>query len=118
MEVHFLELPKLAQQHTLNDGNDPIIDWLEFLDAKSKGVMKMLAQKDENIKRTYNILQIVSKDKEARMAYEARQAEIMDQQTREKTAMEKGIKEGPFTKVEKPFFMPKNHTIIRNTVQT
>jgi len=35
-------------------------------------------------------LQRVSKSKEARMAYEARQAEIMDQLTREKTVKEQG----------------------------
>lgn len=36
----------------------------------------------------------MSKSKEARMAYEARQAEIMDQLTREKSAREEGIREG------------------------
>ncbi len=54
----------------------------------------MLAEKNDNIKTAYEILQRVSKSKEARMAYEARQAEIMDQLTREKSAKEEGIKEG------------------------
>lgn len=49
----------------------------------------MLAEKNENIKAAYEILQRISKSKEARMAYEARQAEIMDQLTREKSAVEK-----------------------------
>ena len=36
----------------------------------------------------------MSKSKEARMAYEARQAERMDQSTREKSAREEGIRDG------------------------
>ena len=54
----------------------------------------MLAEKNENIKTAYEILRRVSKSKEARMAYDARQAEIMDQLTREKTAKEEGIEQG------------------------
>ena len=54
----------------------------------------MLAEKNENIKTAYEILERASKSKEARMVYEARQAEIMDQMTREKTAQEKGREEG------------------------
>lgn len=49
----------------------------------------MLAEKNENIKTVYEILQRVSKSKEARMAYEATQAEIMDQLTREKSTRKK-----------------------------
>ena len=51
----------------------------------------MLAERNENIKVAYEILQRVSRSKEARVAYEARQAEIMDQMTREKSAEQKGI---------------------------
>jgi hypothetical protein len=51
----------------------------------------LFAEKNENIKTAYEILQRVSKSKETRMAYDARQAKIMDQLTREKTAKEEGI---------------------------
>ena len=88
LEIHFLELPKLENLDNLKDKDDPILEWLEFLDASSKEGMEMLAKKNENIKEAYEILQKVSKSKEARMAYEARQAEIMDQLTREETARE------------------------------
>ena len=67
---------------------------LAIIDAKSKEGMEMLAERNENIKAAYEILQRVSKSKEVRIAYESRQAEIMDQLTREKTAKEQGIKEG------------------------
>ena len=93
LEIHFLELPKLSKLDKLKDIDDPILDWLEFINADSKEGMEMLAEKNENIKNAYEILQRVSKSKEARMAYEARQAEIMDQLTREKSAREEGIKQ-------------------------
>lgn len=89
LEIHFLELPKLAKLDSLKDIDDPILEWLEFIDAKSKEGMEMLAEKNKNIKVAYEILKRASKSKEARMAYKARQAEIMDQLTREKSAVEK-----------------------------
>lgn len=98
LEIHFLELPKLSKLDSLKDIDDPVLDWLEFIDAKSKEGMKMLAEKNENIKAAYEILQRASQSKEARMAYEARQAEIMDQLTREKLAREEGMKEGANSK--------------------
>lgn len=98
LEIHFLELPKLKKLQDLKDMNDPILEWLEFIDAESREGMEMLASKNENIKTAYEILQRVSKSKEARMAYEARQAELMDQMTREKTARKEGLEEGANSK--------------------
>ena len=54
----------------------------------------MIAKQDRDIEKAYEMLEIMSKSKEKRMAYEARQAEIMDQRTREKIAKEQGIKQG------------------------
>ncbi|WP_243156452.1 Rpn family recombination-promoting nuclease/putative transposase [Clostridium sp. C8-1-8] len=94
LEIHFLELPKLSKLDSIKDLDAPILDWLEFIDSDSKEEMEMIAEKNENIKTAYEILQRVSKSKEARMAYEARQAEIMDQLTREKAAREEGFEQG------------------------
>ncbi|BCZ45197.1 hypothetical protein psyc5s11_12640 [Clostridium gelidum] len=94
MEVHFLELPKLFEIENLSDVDDPTLEGLEFINAQSKEEIEVLAENNDNIKTTYKILKVVSKSKEARRAYEARQAEIMDQMTREKTAEERGIEKG------------------------
>ena len=94
LEVHFMELPKLFDDETEKDENDPIVQWMEFIDGKSKGVMEMLANKNDSIKKAYNVLQIISKDEKARMVYEAREAELRDQLTRIKSAEEKGKMEG------------------------
>jgi predicted transposase/invertase (TIGR01784 family) len=65
-----------------------------FIDGKSKEVMEMAAQKNQDINTAYDLLKIISKEEKARMAYEAREAELMDQRTRIKSAHEKGWAEG------------------------
>lgn len=92
LEIHFLELPKLYK--AINDKNDPAISWLEFINAESKGVMKMLAKKNDKINRAYKILEAASRDEKKRLAYEAREAALMDESTRIDEAYEKGIQEG------------------------
>ncbi len=101
LEVHFVELPKLLDKEIVKDENEAIVQWMEFIDAKSKGVMEMLAKKNNDIKKAYDILQIISKDEKARMAYEAREAEVRDQLIRIKSAREKGIEEGIEKGIEK-----------------
>ncbi|MFL0194358.1 Rpn family recombination-promoting nuclease/putative transposase [Clostridium sp. WILCCON 0269] len=94
LSVYFLEIPKLFDEDIEINESDPIVQWMEFLDGKSKGVMEMLAEKNKDIKKAYDLLQIISKDEKARMLYEAKYAEISDQRTRMKSAEEKGRKEG------------------------
>lgn len=91
--LDLLEIPQLFDEDILKDEEDPIVQWMEFLDGKSKGVMEMLAKKNESIKKAYSLLQIISKDEKARMIYEAREAEHRDQLTRIKCAEEKGANE-------------------------
>ena len=76
------------------DDNDPVVEWMKFLDAKSKGVIELLAEKNKDIKKAYDLLQIISKDEKARMLYDAREAELRDQLTRIKSAENKGKAEG------------------------
>lgn len=92
--MHFLEIPKLFDEEIERYKNDLIVQWMEFLDAESKGVMEMLAEKNKDIKKAYDLLQIISKDENARMLYEAKYAEISDQRTRIKSAEQKGREEG------------------------
>jgi len=94
LEVHFLEIVKLADLEIQRDDNDPVVEWMEFLDAKSKGVIELLAEKNQDIKKAYDLLQIISKDEKARMLYDAREAELRDQLTRMKSEKDKGRAEG------------------------
>ena len=54
----------------------------------------MLAAKNRHIGSALDYLKIISLDEKARMAYEAREAELMDQRTRIKSAYSKGKAEG------------------------
>lgn len=53
----------------------------------------MLAEKNKDINEAYDAIKIASMSNEAKMAYEARIAEIMDSKTREYEAREEGIKQ-------------------------
>ncbi|WP_053956565.1 Rpn family recombination-promoting nuclease/putative transposase [Inediibacterium massiliense] len=94
LEIHYLELPKLENRNIIKDENEAITQWMEFIDTQSREVMEMLSRKNKDIKKAYDILQVISKDEKARMAYEAREAEIHDQMTRIKVAREEGIEKG------------------------
>lgn len=94
LEIHFLELPKLMHENIPNDENDPLIEWMMFLEVNNREALEMLLNKNEKIKKAYNVLQILSKDDKARAAYEAREAELHDQMTRIKSAREEGREEG------------------------
>ena len=94
LEVHFLEMPKLVDPEIPRDENDPVVEWMEFIDAKSKGVIEMLAEKNQDIKKAYDLLQIISKDEKARMHYEAREAERRDQISWMKSAKDEGEAKG------------------------
>lgn len=94
LEVHFLEIVKLVDLEIPRDENDPVVEWMEFLDAKSKGVIEMLAEKNKDIKKAHDLLQIISNDEKARMLYDAREAELRDQLTRLKSEKDKGRAEG------------------------
>jgi predicted transposase/invertase (TIGR01784 family) len=89
LEVHFCELEKLRRDVEINDSDDPALNWMKFLAARTKGEMEMIAKDDKEIKEAYDYLQVISKDEENRMVYEARQAWLMDQRTREKVARER-----------------------------
>ncbi|SFA81123.1 Rpn family recombination-promoting nuclease/putative transposase [Clostridium frigidicarnis] len=93
-EIHYLELAKLENKNIDKDENLAITQWMEFIGLKSKEDMEMLAEKNEDIRKAYDLLQVMSKDEKSRMAYEAREAEIHDQMTRIKTAREEGINIG------------------------
>ncbi len=94
LEVHFLELPKLFEEGISIREDDAIVQWMLFIDGSSMEVMEMLAEKNKDIWSAYSLLKIISNDEKTRMVYEAREAELMDQRTRIKSAEEIGVKRG------------------------
>jgi predicted transposase/invertase (TIGR01784 family) len=90
LEVYFLELPKLNEKGVPVREDDAVVQWMMFIDSRSEEVMEMLAAKNMHISSALDYLKIISQDEKARMAYEAREAELMDQRTRVKFALLKG----------------------------
>jgi predicted transposase/invertase (TIGR01784 family) len=93
MELHFLELPKL-QNSSFYNTKEKVIEWMKFLNANTKGEMEVLAKNNQNIGKAYKILEDASRNESKRLAYEARQAAIMDEMSKINEAKEEGKKEG------------------------
>jgi len=89
-----MELPKLFDEEVPFEQDDPVVQWMTFIDGQSKGVLEVPTQKNKDIKNAYDLLRIISQDEKARMIYEARQKEIHDQLTRIKSAKDEGRAEG------------------------
>jgi len=88
LEIHFLELTKLNDNEKIN-GNG-LTDWLMFLKSDSKEVFDMLAKKNKEINKAYDLLKKMSDNKQERYLYEQRQAAISDELTRVEESYEKG----------------------------
>ncbi|MDS0526667.1 hypothetical protein NNC19_13325 [Clostridium sp. SHJSY1] len=54
----------------------------------------IISPENEKIKKACSILEVISKDDIKRPAYEAREAELHDQATKLKSAIEQGLREG------------------------
>lgn len=77
MEVHTIELPKLAKQINL-DKNDLLVDWLLFISNPEGEETKKLQAKVPEIKQAMEVLEMLSHDKNAREIYEKRQQSLHD----------------------------------------
>lgn len=76
MEFHVLELPKLPKE--LKEDSSDIELWGKFINAERRKEFVMLAEKNAYINSAYQHLQVISKDKEKRLEYEARKKAIRD----------------------------------------
>jgi hypothetical protein len=63
LEVHFLELPRLRKAILDRPTNDPLTQWMLFIDGESHEVIKMLAHDNKDIRKAYSLLQVISRDR-------------------------------------------------------
>lgn len=75
MEIHILELPKLAQKEY---PASELLDWVRFLSADSREEMERMAEKNEYIEKAYERLKFMSADEIKRREYLAREIAIRD----------------------------------------
>jgi len=88
LEIHFLELTKLTEDKNINEAG--LLEWLMFLKSDTKEVFDVLAKKNKEINKAYDLLKKMSANKKERYLYEERQAAIHDEATRVKESFEKG----------------------------
>jgi predicted transposase/invertase (TIGR01784 family) len=93
LELHFIELDKMEKLGIV-DESDSLTRWILFMNAESMQDMKAVAREDPAVCKAYSIVEQVAKNKQDRMAYEARQAFLLDQLTRERSAEKRGREEG------------------------
>ncbi len=92
MEFHVIELPKLPKEWTEDCSNVEL--WAKFINAEKREEFDMIAEKDPYIKSAYDQLQIISRDKQKRFEYEAREKAIRDHHQFLSEAERRGIEIG------------------------
>ncbi len=92
MEFHLIELPKLPEQ--LKEDSSDIELWAKFINSERKEEFDMLAQKNPYIESAYERLQVISRDREKRLEYEAREKAILDHNQMMLEAEERGEERG------------------------
>jgi predicted transposase/invertase (TIGR01784 family) len=93
LEVHFIELDKMMKIGQV-DESDALTRWILFMNANSTQDMKAVARQDPAICKAYLLVEEFAKNKQERMAYEARQDFLRNQLTNELAAEERGKIEG------------------------
>jgi predicted transposase/invertase (TIGR01784 family) len=100
MELHYIELRKLHQNKDMQL-NDLLIDWLLFLTNPESEVISMVKKKVPEIEEAISLLDILSKDKEARQIYEMRERAMLNENTNLLGARKEGIEQGFQQGIEK-----------------
>ncbi|WP_040951803.1 Rpn family recombination-promoting nuclease/putative transposase [Gorillibacterium massiliense] len=76
IEVHFLELPKLADTPPTHEG---LANWLLFLKSEDTSNWEVLKMNEPGLGKAMETLRFLSQDSEARLMYEARQKYLHDE---------------------------------------
>ena len=91
-EMHFIELPKFKQKNP--DCNTKLEQWLWLIDGSKEEKVKMSAKENEEVNKTVEELNKLSKDPDEVAKYEEREWSIMRYDVEMKTNRELGEKEG------------------------
>lgn len=89
LEIHVIELPKLPK----TDDRTDLYDWTRFIKAKNRSEIEMSAQNNTYIQKAYEMLEEISADEKMRLAYDARQKALYDENTKLEEAYERGRSE-------------------------
>lgn len=91
MEIHIVELPKLAEREYPETA---LLKWARFFNAEKKEEFEMVAKTDPHIQKAYDQLLYMSGNEEKRLLYEARQKALNDYNTQMYSNWHDGYSEG------------------------
>lgn len=86
LEIHFLEMKKLEGYNS----EDNLSQWINFINADSKEVLKEMAEVNPKINKAVHVLDTMCQDKKARAEYLSREMALHDEATRMEEAIEEG----------------------------
>ena len=92
VEINTLELQKIPTE----SDHTPKYDWLQFLRAEREEEFDMLAERSPVIKEAVVELRRLSQSEEAQRLHDAREKALWGEQSRLRTAQNRGIKQGKF----------------------
>ena len=90
--MHFIELPKFKEKNP--DCNTKLEQWLWLIDGSKEEKVKMSAKENEEVNKTVEELNKLSKDPDEIAKYEEREWSIMRYNVEMQTNRELGEKEG------------------------
>jgi predicted transposase/invertase (TIGR01784 family) len=90
--IHIFELAKLPDSDVRDD--DPLLDWLRFLNCDEEESMEMIANKNEGVRRAVARYKELTADERERMIAEAVEKQRRDRVAELEYAKEEGLAEG------------------------
>ena len=111
MEFQHMELPKLPEE--LKEDSGDLLLWAKFINAEKKEEFDMLAQKNPYISSAYQQLQAVSRDREKRLEYEAREKAVLDYNQMMFESEQKGLEQGLEQGLERGLRQGETYQLIR-----
>jgi predicted transposase/invertase (TIGR01784 family) len=106
-EIHILDLSRISRET-----NEPLSDWLKFINSEDEEDFMKVARKNKVIKAAYDDLKVISADKQQRIIYEARLKQQMDNRSAINGAMREGVQRGEQKRTLEIFaFLKSGHSL-------
>lgn len=93
LEIHFVELPKLAQLNVNIAEEAGLVNWLLFLNRIDQTYWEALSMNEPELQKAMTMLEILSQDTEARRLYEMREKYLKDEASMVEGARVEGKRE-------------------------
>jgi predicted transposase/invertase (TIGR01784 family) len=98
IEIHFIELPNINSDEEISER---LSQWLRFINFEEESVIDMLSQKNKDIEKAKEKLEVLSRDEQMRIVAENRAKYLSDYNSNMAGAREEGLRAGLEQGIEK-----------------